>query len=391
MSSDAIPVFLNGRPTRASPGSTLCQLVTQEDPELGASLEAGLAMATDARGLPADKDTPLSAGAIFRVFRSARRATGRMMREHLRRMPKAELHVHLDGSLRPATMIDLARTANVTLPTHDPAALREWMLVGDARNLEDYLARFEYTIVLLQAPEAIERVAYEMVADEAVAAEWRGLQRGEREFGVVARIINCTLRHFDPQRSIAIAEHSVQLRDHGVVGFDIAGPEAGHPPERHREAFDIAARGGLGITVHAGEAAGWESIAEAIHSCRAARIGHATRLFESPDLLRYVRDRRICLEINITSNLQTRVVRAAADHPVRRYYHDGLAVTLCTDSWLMSGVDLTDEYVTAHEALGFSRTELESMALTAFEHAFLPWPERTALLARARADLASLP
>lgn len=339
------------------------------------------------------------------------------MRERLRRMPKAELHVHLDGSLRPATMIDLARITKVALPTHDPETLRQWMLVSDARNLEDYLARFERTIALLQTPEAIERVAYEMVADaaadglhylevrycpelstrqglsmdHAIAAEWRGLQRGERDFGVVARIINCTLRQFDPQRSIAIAEHSVRMRDHGVVGFDIAGPEAGHPPELHREAFDLAARGGLGITVHAGEGAGWESICEAIHSCRAARIGHGTRLFENPELLRYVRDRRICLEINITSNLQTRAVRAAADHPVRGYYHAGLAVTLCTDSWLMSGVALTDEYLTAHEALGFSRAELEAMALTAFEHAFLPWPERTALLARARADLASLP
>ncbi len=339
------------------------------------------------------------------------------MRSHLKRMPKAELHVHLDGSLRPATMIELARAAKIPLPTEDPEALRQWMLVSDARNLEDYLARFEYTIALLQVPDAIERVAYEMVADaaadglrylevrycpelstrqglsmdEAIAAEWRGLLRGERDFGVVARIINCTLRHFDPQRSVAIAEHSVHMRSHGVVGFDIAGPEAGHPPEQHREAFDIAARGGLGLTVHAGEAAGWESIAEAIHSCRAARIGHGTRLYENPELLRYVRDRRVCLEINITSNLQTRVVRAAADHPVRSYYLEGIPVTLCTDSWLMSGVELTDEYVTAHEALGFARADLEVMALNAFEHAFLPWPERAPLLARVRADLASLP
>ena len=227
-------------------------------------------------------------------------------------MPKAELHVHLDGSLRPETMIDLAGAAGVALPTQDAEALRRWMLVSDARNLDDYLARFEHTIALLQTPDAIERVAFEMVADAAadglrylevrycpdlstrqglsmdaaVAAEWRGLQRGEREFGVVARIINCSLRQFDPERSVAIAEHSVRMREHGVVGFDLAGPEAGHPPELHREAFDIAARGGLGLTVHAGEAAGWESIAEAIHSCRAARIGHGTRLFENPRLLR---------------------------------------------------------------------------------------------------------
>ncbi|MGH7593158.1 MAG: adenosine deaminase, partial [Gemmatimonadales bacterium] len=281
-------------------------------------------------------------------------------------MPKAELHLHLDGSLRPETMIDLARQAGIALPAHHPETLRQWMRVSDARNLADYLTRFDYTIALLQTPDAIERVAYEIVADaaqdglrylevrycprlstrhglsmdDAVAAEWRGLQRGERDFGVVARIINCALRQQDPECSIEVAEHSVRMRSHGVVGFDIAGPEAGHPPALHARAFDIAARGGLGITVHAGEAAGWESIFEAIHSCGATRLGHGTRLFENPELLRYVRDRRICLEINITSNVQTRVVDTAAAHPVQRYYHDEVVVTLCTDSWLMGGVVL---------------------------------------------------
>jgi len=224
-------------------------------------------------------------------------------------MPKAELHVHLDGSLRPQTMLDLAVEAGVPLPAHDPEALGRWMLVDDARDLEEYLSRFEYTIALLQTPEAIERVAYEMVADAAadglrllevrycprlstrgdltMEAEWRGLQRGEREFGVVARIINCSLRHYSPDISLEIAEHSVRMRDHGVVAFDLAGGEAGRPPDEHRAAFDLAARAGLGITVHAGEAAGWESIFEAIHSCHAIRIGHGTRLFENPALLEY--------------------------------------------------------------------------------------------------------
>ena len=331
-------------------------------------------------------------------------------------MPKAELHVHLDGSLRPATMLELAGAAGVALPARDATSLRAWMLVDDARNLEDYLARFEYTIALLQDPDAIERVAYEMVADaaadglhylevrycpalstrgglsmdDAVAAEWRGLQRGEAEFGVVCRIINCSLRHYDPERSIEIAEHSIRMREHGVVGFDIAGGEAGRPPQLHREAFDIAARGGLGITVHAGEAAGPESIFEAVHACRAARIGHGTRLHEDPALLAYVRDRRICIEINITSNLQTRAVARAAEHPVRQYFDAGIPVTLCTDSWLMSGTTLTDEYVIAARELGFTLQELEAMALTGFEHAFLPWPNRLSLLGGARATIASL-
>lgn len=338
------------------------------------------------------------------------------MRDRIRRSPKAELHVHLDGSLRPETMLALAADAGVPLPAHDPEALRRWMLVDDARNLEEYLARFEYTIALLQTPEAIERVAYEIVADaaadglhhlevrycpklstrsglsmdDAVRAEWRGLERGSREFGVSTRIINCSLRHYDPAVSVEIAEHSVRMRDHGVVAFDLAGGEAGRPPGLHGEAFDVAARGGLGITVHAGEAAGWESIAEAIDRCHAVRIGHGTRLFEHPPLVELVRERGICLEINITSNVQTHAVERAADHPVRQYFDAGLAVTLCTDSWLMSGVSLTDEYHLAATALGFSPTELELMMLTAFDHAFLPDAERHALVARARAGFAAL-
>lgn len=337
------------------------------------------------------------------------------MREQLRRLPKAELHVHLDGSLRPATMLDIASQTGVTLPTDDEEALTRWMLVDDAGDLEDYLRRFDITIALLQRPEDIERVAYEMVADAAadglrylevryapwlstyqgltlddvLRAEWAGFQRGEREFGVVTRIISCALRHWSPERSLETAEHSVRMRDHGVVGFDIAGGEAGRPCELHREAFDLAARGGLGITVHAGEAAGWESIYQAIHTCHAMRIGHGTRLFENPELLEYVRDHGICLEINITSNLQTRVVRSAAEHPVRQYFDAGVAVTLCSDSWLMSGVSLTDEYVLAHDALGFTGPELQVMSIAAFEHAFLPAEERRALLERVAKDTVS--
>ena len=331
------------------------------------------------------------------------------MPELLRALPKAELHVHLDGSLRPETMIALAAEQRVELPSTDPEALRRWMVVDDARNLEDYLARFEHTIALLQTPEAIARVAREMVEDaaadglqylevrycprlstrgglsmdEVIAAEWDGLQQGMAATGVVARIINCALRHEDPEVSVAIAEHSVRMRSHGVVGFDLAGGEAGRPPEQHREAFDLAARGGLGITVHAGEAAGWRSIFEAIHSCHATRIGHGTRLFEDPALQDYVRDRRILIEVNLTSNVQTHAVADAASHPLRRYLDAGLAVTLCTDNWLMSGVTLSGEYLLAERALAVTRAERDAMLLAAFEHSFLPWPERRALLARA--------
>jgi adenosine deaminase len=339
-----------------------------------------------------------------------------LTRELIRRLPKAELHVHLDGSLRPQTMIELAQAAGITLPVTDPDQLRGFMRVNNAHDLEEFLTRFDHTIGLLQTPEAIERVAYEMVEDaaadnlrylevrycpwlstrggltldEVIAAEWAGLSRGSREFGVRTAIINCSLRHYPPERSITIAEHSVRMRHAGVVAFDLAGGEAGRPPGLHAAAFDIAARGLLAITVHAGEAAGPESVAEAIHRCHANRIGHGTRLFQQPELQAYLRDRRITLEINLTSNLQTHAVARLADHPVRQYFDAGLNVTLCTDSWLMCGVSLSDEYWLAHTELGFTREEIDRMILNGFESAFLPWPEKRALVAKVVAELESI-
>ncbi len=339
-----------------------------------------------------------------------------LTRELLTRLPKAELHTHLDAALRPETMIELSRAAGFTLPTTDPVELRRFMRVDDGSNLEDYLQRFDYTIPLLQTEEAIERVSYEMVEDaardnvwylevrycpwlsrhrglsmeRALEAELRGLARGERDFGVVARVINCSLRHYDPGVSLEIARLSVAYRDRGVVAFDLAGGEAGRPAGAHRAAFDLAAEGRLGITVHAGEAAGAPSIADALDRCHADRIGHGTRLYEDPTLLAYVRDRRTLIEINISSNVQTHAVRDASAHPVRSYFDEGVAVTLCTDGWLMCGVTLSDEYWLAHTALGFTREEIDQMIITGFEGSFLAWPERRALTDRVRGELEAI-
>jgi len=339
-----------------------------------------------------------------------------LTRELIQRLPKAELHVHLDSALRPETMIDLARREKIELPATSPQQLRQFMLVHDARNLEDYLQRFDVTIPLLQTPEALERVAYEMVEDAArdnlrylevrycpelsrrqgltldqvIEAEVRGFARGERDFGVVARVINCSLRQYDPAVSTEIARCSVEHRERSVVAFDLAGGEAGRPPGRHKAAFDLAQKGCLGITVHAGEAAGPESVAEAISLCHANRIGHGTRIGDSRELMEYIRDRRIPVEINITSNIQTRAVPRASAHPVRGYFDAGLNVTLCTDGWLMTGVTLSDEYWLAHNELGFTRDEIDRLILNGFESAFLPWPEREKLLARVKEELAAL-
>jgi adenosine deaminase len=339
-----------------------------------------------------------------------------LTRDLLARLPKAELHNHLDGSLRPETLIELAREAGVPLPSSDPEVVRRHMLVDNARDLEEYILRFETTIAVLQNTEAIERVAYEMVEDAArdnvryievrycphlsrrkglgleaiLEAELKGLKQGEKEFGVKTGVINCALRHLDPSVSNEIAHASVDFRDDGVVALDLAGGESGRPCTPHGPAFDIALKGRLGITVHAGEAAGSESIADAIDRCHAHRIGHGTRLYEDPLLRDYMRDRRIPIEINISSNVQTRAVKSAAEHPVRAYYDQGLNVTLSTDSWLISGTSLTDEYWLAHTALGFTRAEIDRMILNGFEAAFLPWPAKQELLKSVRADLARL-
>jgi adenosine deaminase len=339
-----------------------------------------------------------------------------LSRELIGRLPKAELHVHLDGSLRPETMIALAQTAKVSLPSREPETLRRLMRVDDAKDLEDYLRRYDLTIALLQSPESVERVAYEMMEDaardnvrylevrycphlscargmtmdEVIDAELRGFARGERDFPVIARVINCSLRHYDAARSVEIAQRSVAFRDRGVVAFDLAGGEAGRPPGVHRAAFDAAARGLLAITVHAGEAAGAESVAEAVHLCHANRIGHGTRLGESAALLNYVRDRRILVEANITSNVQTRAVARASDHPVRAYYDAGVNVTLCTDAWLMTGVSLSDEYWLAHTELGFTPDEIGQLIRNGFAGAFLPWPQRRALLQKVEDELQAL-
>ncbi|HVX87713.1 MAG TPA: adenosine deaminase [Gemmatimonadales bacterium] len=335
--------------------------------------------------------------------------------DEIRRLPKAELHIHLDGCLRPATMIDLARTAKVALPASNAADLAEWMLVDDARDLEDYLKRFEVTIALLQTPEAIERVAYEMVEDakadglryfevrycpplstrqgltveECVQAQWRGLQRGERDFGVKARIINCALRQHPPSESLDLALRSVALKEFGVVGFDIAGGESGRYAKAHAEAFQVAREGYLGLTVHAGEAAGAGSVKQAIFDCGADRIGHGTRLFEDPGLEGYVRDHRITLEINLTSNLQTRAVPSIAAHPLRGYLDRGVQVMLNSDSWLMSGTTCSREYWLAQTELGATTKELHGMMIASFNAAFLPWPEKQALLQAALPELMS--
>jgi adenosine deaminase len=337
-------------------------------------------------------------------------------RELLRRLPKAELHCHLDGSLRPETMLELARAQHIAMPEDDAEALRDYMRVDDARNLEDYLARFGHTLSVMQTDEAMERIAYELAADcakegvrylearyapvlntaggltlaQAVEAPLRGLARAEREFGIVARVIVCGIRNMDPRVSLELARLAVDYKDRGVVGFDLAGGEAGNPAERHKAAFDYAFEHGLPCTCHAGEGAGAESVAAAMHQCHAHRIGHGTRLIEDPALMAEAKQAGIAIECCLTSNVQTHAVEHLDEHPLRKYFDAGLKVSLNTDNRLMSGTDLVTEYGLAAQHQGFTFEELCRLARSGFENAFLPEKERTALLARVDAEIAML-
>lgn len=339
-----------------------------------------------------------------------------LSRARLAALPKAELHVHLDGSLRPSTMLELAGEEGVALAARSAEALADYMVVRGAHDLEEYLQRYHVTLTLMQRREALERIAEEFVRDvaaegvtyvetrwcpelhtrgglardEAVEAVVTGLRKGEDATGVVARTIICSLRTFDPGVSLELAAVASDFAGDGVVAFDLAGAERGHPPGHHRAAFERARAGGLHVTVHAGEAAGAESIREALELCHAERLGHGTRLFEDPALQARITERGVALEVCITSNVQTRAVRAAEAHPVTQYLRAGVPVTLNTDSRLMGGITLIDEYALAVERLGWTAAEARTVALNGFRAAFLTDGERAELLARAERDWAEV-
>jgi len=343
-------------------------------------------------------------------------STGQLSRERLVQLPKTDLHVHLDGSLRASTLIELSREHGRPLPFDDEAELADFMCVTDARDLIDYLARFDTTLAVMQTAPAIERIAFELASDcaaenvryvevrfspllntrgdltmhGAIDAALAGLRRAEREHGIRSNLIICALRHMEAATSLELARVAVDYKDRGVVAFDLAGPERGYPPAVHRDAFRFAARANLAVTIHAGEAYGPESIREALHDCSARRIGHGTRLFEDPELLAYITDFRVPIEICLTSNVQTRVAPTFADHPLRRFHEAGAVTTLNTDNRLMSGTTVTDEYLRAHEHLGLGWAQLCDIAIQGFESAFLPWHEKRALVESIRREISTL-
>jgi adenosine deaminase len=337
--------------------------------------------------------------------------------EALVRAPKVLLHDHLDGGLRPATVLELADELGYReLPADEPEALGRWFTeAADSGSLERYLLTFAHTVAVMQRPEAVQRVAREcaldLAADGVVYAEVRmapelltampletaveamldGYAQGSREAAAAGRPIVvgallCAMRQAD--RWVEVAEQVVRHRGAGVVGFDLAGPEDGFPPDRIPEAIAVLDRADAHRTIHAGEAAGVESIRIALDGARAERLGHGVRIADEVPLdgplgpvAQRVLDLRVPLEVAPSSNVQTGAYPSLAEHPVDRLHRAGFAVTLNTDNRLMSGVSLSSEFVDVAAVHGWGWDEVQTVTEQALAGAFVEERERARLLA----------
>ena len=340
----------------------------------------------------------------------------------VRRAPKALLHDHLDGGLRPATIVELAaETGYDRLPTTDPEALGRWFVeAADSGSLVRYLETFAHTVGVMQTPEALARVASEcaqdLAADGVIYAEVRFAPELHVEQGLsLDEVVDAVLTGFrdgeaaaaaaghqirvralltamrTAARSREIAELVVRYRDRGVVGFDIAGAEAGFPPSRHQDAFDYIRGESCHITIHAGEAFGLPSIHEAVAFCGCERLGHGVRIVDDIEvasdgsaslgrLAQYVRDLRIPLELCPSSNVQTGAAPSIAEHPIGLLTRLRFRVTVNTDNRLMSGTSMTREMLLLSEAFGWGLSEMQWVTVNALKSSFLPFDERLLLI-----------
>ena len=328
-------------------------------------------------------------------------------KEFLQALPKAELHCHLDGSLRIPTILDLAEKQNISIPADNADDLKNILSIKNrVGNLAEYLELFKITLSVMQTPESLERCSYELIEDvsreniryieiryspilhlekgltmgESVESVQRGLSKGQKEFGVESGIIICGIRDISPEVSLQLAEIAVSYKDKGVIGFDLAGTEENFPAKKHREAFYLIQNNNINATIHAGEAFGPSSIHQAIHYCSANRIGHGTRLYEDQDLMNYVNDHRIALEICLTSNVQVRSVDSIEVHPFKQYLDKDIRVTLNTDNRLISNTTLTDEYLLATKTFNLTEQNLRTIIINGFKGAFLPHNERREMI-----------
>ncbi|MCG2676262.1 adenosine deaminase [bacterium] len=318
-------------------------------------------------------------------------------------LPKCDLHVHLDGSVRVGTIRDAANKMGVRLPTRNLKELARYVQAPpDCRSLSDFLKAFEIFYPVLKDPEILERISYELCEDaskenirymevrfapvlqaregfpmeEVVKSVLKGLKRGERDFKIRALLLLCCYRSEPPTTSIETVNLALKYREEGVVGIDLAGDEAHFPVGERKKAFLIAKKNNLPATIHAGEAGGAKNIRFALEVLGGRRIGHGVRLKEDYKLLEKVKRERIPLEMCLTSNVQTQVVKEYDLHPFKEYYDLGIPVTINTDDRSISNVTLTSEIIKAIEYYQLSLEDIKKITLTGIEYAFITEKER---------------
>lgn len=343
----------------------------------------------------------------------------KITREFIHRMPKTDLHVHLDGSMRLSTILELAEKQGVKLPG-DPqseeelaAAINMGQICAD---LTDYLKAFDVTLSVMQTEEALYRAAFELAEDAAlenvrymevryspllhtrnslsypviVEAVAEGLREAKRRYGIMTGQIICGIRHMTPESSLRMAELCVAFKNRGVVGFDLAGAEADNPAKDYRDAFYLIRNNNVNLTIHAGEAYGPESIHQALHIAGAHRIGHGTRLREDGDLLNFVNDHRIPLEICLTSNVQTRAAKSFESHPLPFYMSYGLRCTINTDNRLVTDTTMTEEYWRAVQYYDLNIGDLRKLMIDGYKSSFMSYRKKRTVTAQACAEFDAL-
>jgi adenosine deaminase len=353
------------------------------------------------------KDLSDIMGKTVKSFPDKRDMSDEEIRNYIRALPKTDLHCHLDGSMRVSTIIELAKKDKVDLPTTKESELHKLLKVAENQpDLNSLLKLFEIPLAVLQTEEALYRAAYELVEDTAnenvrylevryspilhtkkglnlvkiVEAVLAGLKDSRKKLGVKNGVIICGIRQISPEVSLKLAELAVAYKYRGVLGFDLAGMEDQYPAKDHSEAFYLIRNNCINCTVHAGEAYGPDSIKQALHNLNAHRIGHGTRLKEDGDLLNYVNDHRIPLEICLTSNVQVGTVKDYVSHPVKFYHDCGLRVTVNTDNRLLSNTSVSEELFKMIKYCDFELKDLPTLIINGFKSAFLHYKQRVNLI-----------
>ena len=312
-------------------------------------------------------------------------------------LPKCNIHTHLEGSVRPSTFMDLAATHGIESKKSIDAVSMAMQVTGDERNLVDYLKKISYGYRVFLDKQSVQRITYEaaedaaldgvvylevragpithshtsFTAEQVIESMLLGLRQAEYKYDIVCRLIVSALRHHDPKVNIQLAHTALEFKHNGVVGFDLAGDEEGYPAQIHAEAFSVARTGGLGITVHAGEAGGANNVLYAIRKLKATRIGHGIRSIESSSVMSLLRERNVLLELCPTSNVHTKTVSNIKEHPVDKFYDQGIPISIGDDDPVTSRTKVSQELTLLENCFGFELDDLKNIQRMSIEAAFI--------------------